>query len=134
MKKTDRRRLKVRAWVAKWRPRLLLGEWHVDLNYSKRCHHSDDHDDYQVLAEAHVNVPYLKVQICIFPAFFDAPEDVQESTIVHELCHVITQPMLNIANQQHRGVLTLQHQISDTLETLTQRITNIAFWDRGKKR
>lgn len=122
---TKKRHPRIKRLIEKWRKRLLLNEWYIDVIYPDegRCL-----DGREVIASNSANPAYLNMQISIYPAFFEAPEQLQEETLVHELCHALTQPVWDMMESLHNGEnVTPKHQRS-AIETLTQRLTNIAFW------
>lgn len=129
MKETKRKKSQAGKIVDRWRPRLLLNEWFIDLIYPEdAC--VDDGGGYNALAEIDVNTVYLKAQIKVFPAWFKAPADVREFAIVHELCHIITWTAKDAMNSMLNGVMISNREQHDMIETMTQRVTNAVFWGR----
>jgi hypothetical protein len=120
----------VGKWLAKWRPRLLLNEWHIEVVYPDSAPDSG-RDGYSVLAQNSVNVAYLHMVISIYPEFFASTKDAQEATIVHELAHAIVQPAWDMVRALHAGVSCPPHIQVDTMETLTQRVANVALGRAG---
>lgn len=112
--------------LEKWRNRLLLNEWHIDVVYPI-ADSNDGREGCSVLASNCVNTAYISMQISIYPAFFNASKYTREKALVHELCHAITQPAWDVMGSLYNGVLTAPHQQIDIIETLTQRVANIAL-------
>ena len=125
---TQERQLK--RWLDKWRSRLFLHEWFVHFDYPEVC--PDAHgSDLECLAEVSVDTVYkqMKIKIKIYAAFFKKSLKIQEHALVHELCHAHTQELWDIASSLRNGVMYHDYQIRDSVETLTQRMSIIAFRD-----
>lgn len=116
----------VRPIIEKWRPRLLLGEWAINLNYPESD--VDQSGDRTILAYVSADPVYLNATIHIYPAWFDRSDEVREMTLVHELCHCFTQEVWNMMDMQHRGEVVPDRYQREAVERLTQRITNAVYW------
>lgn len=123
-----------RAWckkvISKWRGRLFLGEWHIDLAYAK-----DDRDMQtggRPAADCWACPVYLQATITIYPCFWNAPADRREHMLVHEMVHCQTQSVWNCMRSLHQGELITPDQMRTEIEQLTQRITNIAYQQEWK--
>jgi hypothetical protein len=114
--------------IEKWRPRLLLGEWRINVSYPSKD--VETHGPGECLADVVVNPVYFLATINIYPAWFNKTQDVQEHAIVHELCHCFTQEAWNLMDSQHNGVVVHPHTQRDAIERLTQRIANAVAWGR----
>lgn len=128
MKKRSAKDLRdfVKKQILEWKPKLFLTEWTIDVIFATENLESSK-DAYVTLADVVVNTPYLKAIITIYPSFHEQPIDVQKDALVHELCHIISQPVFDIISRQQQGLGSHPHEASDVIETLTQRITNIAM-------
>lgn len=115
----------VKETIDKWRKRMFLAEWFIDVSYS-------DESNPGCSAENSVNIDYLRSTITIHPNFWDAPRDWQEHALVHELAHIISEPMYKLhIDSLNFKVVTPDH-IETLREQLTQRIANMVFqqeWD-----
>ena len=90
----------VKDSIDKWRKRMFLCEWFIDVHYATE-------DEPDCSAENHVKSDYLRSEITIYPNFWEAPRDWQEHCLVHELAHILTEPMyrLHIVSQS-RSVMS----------------------------
>jgi len=122
MKKEELRKKQkiVDPLVNKWRKWLLLNEWHYDIDFAEE-------DDDGTIATIDVNEVYLKARITFYPVFFTRSKEKQERTVIHELCHCLTEKVWNMMDQQHNGYLHHKLQQKDAIETLTQRICNAVY-------
>lgn len=120
---TAKQRQETVRLLEKWRPMLFLGEWNFEVIFP-----DTDHDS--AACEIHVDPVYLSAELRVYPCHFRAPNDVREHNIIHELCHVHTQAIWNVAGKLRDGVLVTEMEIRETVERLTQRISYIAA--RGK--
>lgn len=117
----------------KWKRKLLLNEWFIDTIFpAEYCEGTPD--GYNVLADTSVDPVYLNAKIRFYPAFFEAPNDVREHAVVHELCHCLTQEAWDNMGKLYRGEMVSGCQQRDIIERLTQRISNVAMRDHWPKR
>lgn len=86
---------RVNKLVARWKPRLLFSDWGVIIDYADKDKETNVTDGTRrlTLADMTVNQAYTDIRLTIYPAFFKEPAGSQEATIVHELCHIVTQPV-----------------------------------------
>lgn len=123
---TIRARKGVAKIIQKWRPRLFLGEWYIDVQYPLTDMPCDIQGS-SVLASNHVDTRYLKSEISVYPAFFKHSKDKQEETIVHELAHCLTQEVWDLVNVARSGVAIPERFVLDVVERLTTRVANVAY-------
>jgi hypothetical protein len=116
-----------RKIVEKWRPRLFLGEWFIDLNYQKE----DIDSDSRPMATCKADPVYMQATIKIYPCFWDHSEYERAHALVHEMIHCHTQSVWNCMLSLHQGELIVPDQMRCEIEQLTQRISNIAFCVEG---
>lgn len=126
---TDKQKVRARKLIDKWRGRLFLHSWHLDLFYMKE---GEGEGGWDVLASINANPVYMKAKIQIFPAFWDRSPDVQEEALVHELCHCHTQALVDLVHRQQDGGQVTHQERIDTLERLTQQIAVIAMLPERK--
>lgn len=117
-----------RKWIKrifeKWRGRLLLHEYYVDIKYMSA---NDDDDDFIRFASITTCPVYLNTIIRIYPRFWEQSKDQQERTIVHELCHCLTQEAWDTVTHIQNGHVVNKKSVKDIMERLTQRISNCIF-------
>jgi hypothetical protein len=111
--------------LAKWRPRLFLGEWSIDVQFPEEG--PDGGVGYDIVAECYPDPVYMIATIKVHKAWFKHPPKAREFAIAHELVHCHTQELWNIADRQANGYAIPRQMVTEAVERLTQRITNIAF-------
>lgn len=116
--------------LEKWRKRLNLEEWKFAVEFPKRqeLSSSSHHQGMEILADIVAMPVYLRATVRVFPLFFERSPRAQEEVVIHELCHCITQPALDMIRRAHEGNGYHPGTISDTIETLTERIANAVQW------
>lgn len=127
MKPTDKQRKEVTKIVEKWRRRLFLHEWFVDVSYAKEDIRCDGPGE--VVASIESDPVYKNAEITIYPAWFTRSPKRRELALVHELCHCHTQAVANNMHNMRNGTQVFDHDIRDHIEELTQRMALIAFRD-----
>ena len=114
-----------RKLFEKYQKLLFLNEWNIELVNSPEEHHATQ-NGVDILACNSADPNYLHAVVTLFPVFYTKPRDAQINTIIHELCHCITQEawncMIDLKEGQNIHDLTMRNMI----EKLTQRIANIA--------
>lgn len=116
--------------VNKWRSRLFLGEWFIDL-----CYASTDKDEQpggRPAAECRADPVYMQATITIYPCFWNSDVDRRIHMLVHELCHCHTQSVWNIIKNFSNGFYTVPDDVHAEIEILTQRMANIAYQQEWK--
>jgi len=114
---------KVLSIIKKYQPILLLNRNTFEIKYPV--------SNNEAVAECESNYPYLNVTIRIgdkLIKMLNDGEDV-EPYIVHELCHVITDPLYYKAIYRY----TTKDEINDERELLTDYICNIIIINKLKK-
>ena len=120
MKPTFAQRKRIQLWIEKWRPRLFLNEWDIDLNYIR----DKDGDN---AATVKVDTIYFRASISIYPSFWEHRLKEQEHIIVHELCHCVSEPLALLTIEVLNDKIVTMKNLCDVRENLTQRLANIAF-------
>lgn len=114
--------MKHQSLINKWKRKLFLDEWKIEARESKN--NCVDDDGAQTLADININVTYLQAIITIYPCFYKQDKQTQEHTIVHELCHIITQEAYDNMHALISGKLVTHSAQEITIEKMTQRIAN----------
>ena len=90
----------VSRMVAFGKKKLSLQEWTAYMTYEK-CKNKEDEG---VAGTCEIKVDYLWFNMCLYPAvenFYNKGKYEEAfETILHELCHVYTEPMYLIANEE----------------------------------
>jgi hypothetical protein len=116
--------------LRKWSQRLFLQEWYIDVQFPEKQAKGDS--DFITLADIDPNPVYMEAKIRIYPAWFDEPPKVREFTLIHELCHCLTEELYKHIDDLQEGRVVTRKNSSETLEKLTQRMANVAFRSEWK--
>lgn len=123
MKPTKKQKKFVIDAVSKWRPILYLHKWDFEVDFMS-------HDDGPASAEITPLHQYYKATITIFPKFWSSSDDKKEETIVHELLHAVTSPIV----AQFQEMLEDRHVtlscFNQFKEAVTQHLTNIIYHNK----
>ena len=111
---------------------LLLGmDWMFNTNqmdrsviYVKDNPEPNEFGD-SVCAEIFYDEKYQRVEIKIFPNFFEKSLENQRKMLLHELCHTLTLPAKLESRKLLDGRLITADTIHDTNERFTSKIENI---------
>jgi hypothetical protein len=123
------RRKEASSVIKKWKPRLFLHEWYIDLHYPKEDIDSGVVNSV-VMADVETNPVYMTALIRVFPSWMnDSCSKKRELALVHELAHCLTDSLYNCGLNLLNGTLVLADELNSEREQLTQRIANIAFKD-----
>jgi hypothetical protein len=109
--------------VRRWCPKLYLDEWRVRVNFPKKQQHWERGI---TNCDIMVDTTYLEATIRVFPSWFTAPAEERELMLIHELCHIHTQELADVAIALQEGRLATRQQLNHAHERLTQRIAYIA--------
>ncbi len=115
--------------LRKWSQRLFLGEWYFELEFPKK---QSKNSELITVADINPNPTYLEAKIRIYPEWFKCAPKAREFTLVHELCHCLTEELYSLIEDQIEGRLVTKNHSSEVLEKLTQRIANVAFQGEWK--
>lgn len=126
-KKAEKKR-KERKFISEtvdyFRQKLFLHEWKIHIHYVDEKKETE-RDDHFVSADISCQSEYSVANIRIFPDFLEEKKEEQKRILLHELCHIITEPHSEIYGQMLNGRLitpNIEHQVN---EKITQRIANI---------
>ena len=126
-------RAEVEGWVQKWQPRLHIPEWHLIVQIAE----VDTlwNGKRQAAAEINWQSEYLNATIKVAPEAKAFPEDLYhplEYCILHELCHLFSARLVDVADDTVDVVPSLvrkhyKEQVRRGEEEVTERITR-AIW------
>lgn len=111
------------ALVRTWCPKLMLEEWRVHVSFPKS---QLRHDNGFTNCDIMVDTTYLEARVRVFPSWFSAPQEEREIMIIHELCHIHTAELADVALALLDGRLVTREQYRHAHERLTQRMAYIA--------
>lgn len=117
----------IAKFIKDWQHKLYLNEWVFSVEFIK-----DQGNDYSLLATVDGDAVYLYVKINVYPEFFKRSLKIQEQSLVHELCHAYTLQISQISKDLSNGVIHHNHHITDSVESLTQRISYLAYYGAQK--
>ena len=124
MKPTKQMRAEVSGYIQKWQPRLYLHEW----SFKTTHFHSADEED-KSSAAIIMKTEYKQANIKINPRFWeDTDPKEREMIVLHELCHCIVQPLVQIAADAANGHGVSGREIDHWKESVTQHLTNSIFY------
>ena len=97
----------------------------VDILYMKE---DKDRDGDFVGGEIEINPTYLRCDVSIFPVlermYNDGEKERVKETLVHEMCHLITEPLYRIAIDYHNNKNIHPDTLEEIREQQTERIKN----------
>lgn len=82
----------VLQWIERWRPRLFLGEYRIELKFHTRPCKEADNDDI-TFAQTVARFAGLDIDIHIYPEFWTETTEVRERIILHEMLHAVATSM-----------------------------------------
>lgn len=114
----------VKRIVEKWKPILGLDHWEFNYSYTKAFTGE--------AANIVTTSSYLRSHITIFEELFK-PYNPLEKIIVHEMCHVLTEPSYSIAVDFYNGKHTSLKDIEHFREVSTESIARAVLRAKGVK-
>jgi hypothetical protein len=126
----------VRELIRELKYALYLTEYDITVDYPPENCKETSFVGKNVAAQMDINTSYLFATMTIFPLFFQQTIAEQRTTIVHEMCHIYTEPYKNLWEAQHGGKLVTADQesaVNERLTTFIERAVEEAFRDRLKK-
>jgi hypothetical protein len=115
-----------------WRHRLFLQKYRIRVRFMKENMTANNPEDqfFNICADAVVDYRYHEIIVRIYPLFWgEYPErEQQELTLVHELCHGVTEQMKDACYRAINGHGVSRTEIKDLWEATTDWIAMIAFY------
>lgn len=107
--------------LSKYRNYLNLSEWEVTILYMDE--NNPDNEFTGMMIET--SIPYLRSTLKIFPAAYENQEEMEiKRMLVHELCHIITEPQYSLCRANVNP--HLYDLVEEQREQETERIARIA--------
>lgn len=123
---TKAQQIRVGKWVSHWKSKLLLDNWAILVDYRDKAAPSDT-VAMETCANIVVNTRYREAQLRVYPGFFTKPTSYQRATILHEVSHIITDPVLRALTEAcSRGAISAKRR-DDVSEGVTEDITKIVL-------
>lgn len=91
--------------------------------YEKSITYSDQKQN--VFADIIVDREYQRINITIYPKFFQQSLQEQRQTLIHELCHTITEDLSDIGESLLAGRLKTKEDLRVANEEATSKIANL---------
>jgi len=82
-------------------------------------------DEDNVALQIDVDEQYQRLTIKYFPTFFTHTRDEQRAFLLHEFCHIITHPLVDLLYSFKAGHLVTPQQVKAESERATSRVANI---------
>jgi hypothetical protein len=114
-------------WVVQWKDRLLLDSWAVTTFFADEDRAQATGSETKIAAEIIVDSRYNEARMTLYPNLFKRPAAYQESTIVHELLHIVTDASREAMGQAVRKGGLTERKKEDINEALTEHFTKIIF-------
>lgn len=133
MKKlTERQKKFVREIIKELQYALFLTEYEIDV-----CYQDIDHPKKPgLVAEIFPSHIYFTAEILIYPLFWEKSLEERRSYLVHEMCHIYTEPYKEMWERMSNSTVVSGKEeaiINERLTTLIERVVSVAFKDRLKK-
>jgi len=119
MKPTEQQKKKVSKWIRKWRGLLFLNMWNFDIVWG------DTIPGLEITMQPEYKNALIEINIQNWNKMKDDKE--REESILHELCHCVIQPLVNLACEGANGRQVSQAEMDWFKEDLTQHITRIIY-------
>lgn len=129
MKISAQGRKEAARMVKKWKDRLFLQEWNIDIQFPDQS--SQNHDtpgNGDILADCHPDPIYKNVLIRIYPEWADRNKEIREESLLHELCHCLVEPAARKMFDLRNGRLIQHSDIVECVEEITQKITRVVYY------
>lgn len=112
---TKSQRKEILDYINKWRPKLFLHQWDFKIIY----HNNPE----EVCAKIEMKPEYKNACISIHNDIFkDLDKEELEEMIVHELCHCIIQPIIELVGRAASGISVTEQELNWHKEQVTQHI------------
>lgn len=115
---TDKQKKEISGYLRKWQPKLFLHGWAFKTTY---FHENEGEETAAVM----MKTEYKTANIKINPRFWELGKEEREEVIVHELCHCVVQPLVQLANDAGEGHAVSGREVDHWKESVTQHLTNI---------
>lgn len=125
-KPTEKQRAEVRQLIKKWRPILFIDIWQIDLHFVEECS-SPDAVCYVKMQHEYANV-VIEINTDLF---FNEDKQKREEIIVHELCHILIEPAMDLVVRASVGKQVTDDEFDRVKESVTQHITRSLFYNNN---
>ena len=123
---TDKQKKEINDYLKKWQTLLFLNEWKFELFY-----HNDPKDEcLEITMQAEYKNAFLEINTeTLFEKIKDKKE--REEAIVHELCHILIEPLVWLTNQAAEGRKITGKEFRRCEESVTQHVTRAIFYQKN---
>ena len=95
-----------------------LQNWDRSLTFEKL-------DKENIACQIEIQEDYQRIQIYIYPCFFNYKLESQREYLLHEFCHYLTDPLANLAWKMSSGKLETDENRREAKEKSTSMMANI---------
>jgi hypothetical protein len=78
-----------------------------------------------VAAEVNTDYKYRRIILRIYPPFWAENEEERKNILLHEMCHVLTEPIFDLLMRSQKGMIVLEDEKDRVNEHVTCWIQNI---------
>ena len=119
-KPTDAQKAEVSEALRFWRNVLFLNHYRITPQYD-----AYDEADPDVRAKCDPNSIYKFATITFMPGFFRDTKSGQESSVIHELLHIVLEPLAMLYRYLLEGKLVTRQQYRDAIEEAVVHLTTV---------
>lgn len=94
-------------------------------NYTRTLNFGENKPEEYVAADVTINIPYQRIHINIYPAYWEQDKYAQRMSILHEFCHAIVKPLQDVCFDLQEGKLRTTADRKDAVEHVTSRIAQL---------
>ena len=122
---TESQRKEVIRIVRRWRSRLLVEHWTLQIVPMPRA---NARDPKSTLAQVDVSERYATATVRIYPPFWKESPAERERVLMHELTHAPLNRIANLLDRAIRAGVATEAEVDDAHEQLVEHFTNVV-WD-----
>lgn len=129
MKSVTLRAQEVKGYVEKWRARMRLTHW--DITVTVRA--ANKNTAQRTVADCAARPRYMEADLTVYPFLWEhetSTAKARESTIVHELSHIILSELDSLYERLRDGVAVNTDQWNDALERATESVARAVVGGR----
>ena len=124
-----KQKAEVRGYIDKWRSILFLHQWDFQIKYFFES--PDPEENGNTTAASILMDPHYKfATLNIHPGFWDETEEYREEIVVHEMCHCLVQPLVELVCDAMNGKQVTEREMNRWKESVTQHVTTAVYWSK----
>lgn len=118
--------------VRKWQTEFYLHIIRIDVHFAECESDVDGNNQFGARCFASINAKladsYHRATLVIYPAFFEDSHEEQEFSIVHEMAHILTQPLCALLERAQDGELITASEVLSVEERVTDMMARICLY------